>query len=156
MYTAQQKTAMEGSNAMNMDEVFDQSCLPPLTPPASEDGTGPTEVDLSVLTALHVMTTERIAMQNLETLYRTNKTCQKNLAKTVATISDTSRRGGKLVICGIGKSGRIGHKIVATMNSLGITSIFLHPTEALHGDLGMIKEVRSRYKRGVRRLLMNP
>lgn len=45
---------------------------------------------------------------------------------------------GKLVICGMGKSGLIGKKIVATMASTGTPSFFLHPGEAWHGDLGMI------------------
>lgn len=45
---------------------------------------------------------------------------------------------GKLVITGVGKSGLIGAKIAATLASTGTPSFFLHPTEALHGDLGMI------------------
>lgn len=45
---------------------------------------------------------------------------------------------GKLVVTGVGKSGLIGAKIAATFASTGTPSFFLHPTEALHGDLGMI------------------
>lgn len=45
---------------------------------------------------------------------------------------------GKVVITGMGKPGHIGTKIAATMASLGTPSFFLHPAEALHGDLGMI------------------
>lgn len=45
---------------------------------------------------------------------------------------------GKLIISGVGKSGLIGAKIAATFASTGTPSFFLHPTEALHGDLGMI------------------
>lgn len=45
---------------------------------------------------------------------------------------------GKLVITGVGKSGLIGAKMAATFASTGTPSFFLHPTEALHGDLGMI------------------
>ena len=47
---------------------------------------------------------------------------------------------GKLVITGVGKSGLIGAKMAATFASTGTPSFFLHPTEALHGDLGMISE----------------
>lgn len=47
---------------------------------------------------------------------------------------------GKLVITGVGKSGLIGAKMAATFASTGTPSFFLHPTEALHGDLGMIGE----------------
>ena len=45
---------------------------------------------------------------------------------------------GKLIVTGVGKSGLIGSKIAATLASTGTPSFFLHPTEALHGDLGMI------------------
>lgn len=48
---------------------------------------------------------------------------------------------GRLVIGGIGKSGLIGKKMVATFASTGTPSFFLHPTEAFHGDLGMLKPV---------------
>jgi arabinose-5-phosphate isomerase len=47
---------------------------------------------------------------------------------------------GRLVISGIGKSGLVGQKIVATLNSTGTHSLFLHPVEAMHGDLGMLDE----------------
>ncbi len=45
---------------------------------------------------------------------------------------------GRLIIGGIGKSGIIGRKIVATLNSTGTRSLFLHPVEAMHGDLGQV------------------
>jgi arabinose-5-phosphate isomerase len=45
---------------------------------------------------------------------------------------------GKLIVTGIGKSGLVGAKIAATLASTGTASFFLHPSEALHGDLGMI------------------
>ncbi len=45
---------------------------------------------------------------------------------------------GKLIVTGVGKSGLIGAKIAATLASTGTSSFFLHPTEAMHGDLGMI------------------
>jgi len=45
---------------------------------------------------------------------------------------------GKLVITGVGKSGLIGAKMAATFASTGTPSFFLHPTEAMHGDLGMV------------------
>lgn len=47
---------------------------------------------------------------------------------------------GKLVVTGVGKSGLIGAKMAATFASTGTPSFFLHPTEALHGDLGMISK----------------
>lgn len=45
---------------------------------------------------------------------------------------------GKLIVSGVGKSGLVGAKIAATLASTGTSSFFLHPTEAMHGDLGMI------------------
>jgi arabinose-5-phosphate isomerase len=45
---------------------------------------------------------------------------------------------GRVIIGGIGKSGSIARKIVATLNSTGTRSLFLHPVEAMHGDLGMV------------------
>ena len=47
---------------------------------------------------------------------------------------------GRLIITGIGKSGIIGQKIAATLNSTGTSSFFLHPVEAMHGDLGLVDE----------------
>jgi arabinose-5-phosphate isomerase len=45
---------------------------------------------------------------------------------------------GKIIICGMGKSGIIGKKIAATLASTGTSSFFMHPGEAYHGDLGMV------------------
>ena len=44
---------------------------------------------------------------------------------------------GRVVVCGMGKSGHVGRKIAATLASTGTPALFLHPAEALHGDLGM-------------------
>lgn len=46
---------------------------------------------------------------------------------------------GRVVITGMGKSGIVGKKIVATLNSTGTPSIYLHPSDAVHGDLGMVR-----------------
>jgi len=46
---------------------------------------------------------------------------------------------GRVIVSGMGKSGLIGKKIAATFNSTGIASFFLHPAEAMHGDLGLIQ-----------------
>jgi arabinose-5-phosphate isomerase len=45
---------------------------------------------------------------------------------------------GRVIVTGIGKSGLVGRKIAATLNSTGTLSLFLHPAEAIHGDLGMV------------------
>lgn len=48
---------------------------------------------------------------------------------------------GRVIISGVGKSGLIGQKIVATFASTGTPSFYLHPTEAFHGDLGMLRPI---------------
>lgn len=47
--------------------------------------------------------------------------------------------GGKLVISGMGKAGQIGHNIATTFCSTGTPAVFLHPSEAQHGDLGIVQ-----------------
>ena len=58
-----------------------------------------------------------------------------NFAEMVELIFNS---GGRLIVSGIGKSGIVGRKIVATLNSTGTRSLFLHPVEAMHGDLGIV------------------
>ncbi len=57
--------------------------------------------------------------------------------EAVQTILDCQ---GRIIVTGMGKSGLVGRKIAATFNSTGISSFFLHPAEALHGDLGLIRQ----------------
>jgi arabinose-5-phosphate isomerase len=59
-----------------------------------------------------------------------------DFAKTVEIILNSK---GRLVVTGIGKSAIIAQKIVASMNSTGTPSMFLHASEAIHGDLGMVQ-----------------
>ena len=51
---------------------------------------------------------------------------------------DILNMNGKLILMGIGKSGHVSQKIAATLSSTGTASFFIHPTEAAHGDVGMI------------------
>lgn len=60
-----------------------------------------------------------------------------NIEKAVKLISSAN---GKLIVTGVGKSGLVGSKLAATFASTGTSSFFLHPTEAMHGDLGMISK----------------
>lgn len=60
----------------------------------------------------------------------------KEFAGAVDLIANIS---GRVVITGMGKSGLIARKIVATMNSTGTASIYMHPSDAVHGDLGMVR-----------------
>jgi len=54
----------------------------------------------------------------------------------VGLLAQSARRGGTVLVSGLGKSGLIGGKISATLASLGVPSHFIHPSEAAHGDLG--------------------
>ncbi|MFY7900694.1 MAG: KpsF/GutQ family sugar-phosphate isomerase, partial [Chitinophagaceae bacterium] len=56
------------------------------------------------------------------------------------TVQLIAQRKGRLVISGIGKSAIVAQKIVATLNSTGTPSLFMHAADAIHGDLGMILE----------------
>ncbi len=83
----------------------------------------------SIQSARQTLQTEAEALQNaIEKI-------DENFAKAVELILGIK---GKLIVTGIGKSGLVGAKIAATMASTGTSSFFLHPSEALHGDLGMI------------------
>ena len=71
----------------------------------------------------------------LEALELSKKSIDDQFLKAVDVIAKTK---GRVVVLGIGKSGIIGRKISATLASTGTPSFFVHPVEALHGDLGMI------------------
>src|SRR5690606_182053 len=59
--------------------------------------------------------------------------------EAVTLIEQCARSGGSVLITGLGKSGLIGAKIAATFSSLGIPAHSVHPTEAVHGDLGRFR-----------------
>lgn len=63
---------------------------------------------------------------------------EEQVKKLVNLYEQLAATGGSLIISGVGKSGHIGTKIAATFSSLGLPSFFLHPTEAMHGDLGRV------------------
>ncbi len=60
-----------------------------------------------------------------------------SFAKVVSLIFESR---GRVVFTGMGKSGLIARKIVATLNSTGTAAIYMHPTDGLHGDLGMVRK----------------
>jgi arabinose-5-phosphate isomerase len=57
-----------------------------------------------------------------------------------AVVREILACNGRVIVCGMGKSGIIGRKISCTLASTGTPSFFMHPAEAFHGDLGMIKK----------------
>ncbi|KHD25299.1 D-arabinose 5-phosphate isomerase [Vibrio caribbeanicus] len=81
--------------------------------------------------ALDVLKTEIEALEQLDQYFNDEfiQACELIL----------SNKEGKVVVMGMGKSGHVGNKIAATLASTGTPSFFVHPGEAAHGDLGMIK-----------------
>ena len=59
----------------------------------------------------------------------------------VAAVQAMLRVQGRVVVMGMGKSGHVGRKTAATLASTGTPALFVHPAEASHGDLGMVKDV---------------
>jgi D-arabinose 5-phosphate isomerase GutQ len=89
--------------------------------------------------AIRVLRIEAEALSNLAILYQCDDIARNGLTAAVASIVTAQHRGGKLTVCGVGKSAFIGMKLVATCKSLGISASFLHACEAVHGDLGDIR-----------------
>lgn len=69
-----------------------------------------------------------------------NRISKKSVDQLTKAFESLVAFGGNLVFCGVGKSGLIGAKLASTFSSLGLPSWTLHPTEALHGDLGRLTE----------------
>jgi len=61
-------------------------------------------------------------------------------SKAIGIFKSSLEARGKIVIVGVGKSGNVGHKIAATLNSTGATSVVLNSQNALHGDLGLLSD----------------
>ncbi|KAF8464404.1 hypothetical protein BDZ91DRAFT_729794 [Kalaharituber pfeilii] len=108
----------------------------PITPPTAESDPQSEQI---LYVASHVLSTEATALSHLSRLYATDPIARNGFVKAVDSIRTSLQQGGKLVVIGVGKSCKIGDKFVATMNSLGLLTILLHPVEALHGDLGVLR-----------------
>lgn len=83
---------------------------------------------------------ESKAVTGMANQYSQDIDSKMELAASVNLLYQTIRKKGKIVCCGVGKSFKIATKTVATLKSLSINSDQLHPTEALHGDLGLLGE----------------
>ncbi|WP_345951887.1 KpsF/GutQ family sugar-phosphate isomerase [Mucilaginibacter sp. PAMB04274] len=78
---------------------------------------------------------KRVFKDEIQSLQEAASLIDEQFTKAVDAILQSK---GKLIVTGAGKSGLIGKKIAATLASTGTSSFFMHPTEAFHGDLGMI------------------
>ncbi len=80
-----------------------------------------------------------VARQTIDREIEALKTMENNLDDTLGQALDVLQHTkGRVIVTGMGKSGHIGSKIAATMASTGTPAFFLHPSEASHGDLGMV------------------
>lgn len=136
--------------SLDNDVIVNPSSMsPPETPSspllsACDDDTAPSSPSLTatrlfadrLTSAVHVLNTEATSLASLTQFYATDPAARSAFNAAVDII--TSRCRGKLVIIGVGKSGHIARKLVATFNSLSLYASFMHPTEALHGDLGHV------------------
>lgn len=76
----------------------------------------------------------------IESLQKMNASVHTALPKAVELIAQLRSQRGRLIVTGMGKSGYIARKMVATLASTGTPALFVHPGEASHGDMGMITE----------------
>ncbi len=80
---------------------------------------------------------QRVLEAEARAIFASSKKISLNFSKCIDLIIDCK---GTVVISGIGKSGNIGKKITSTLASLGTPSIFLHTSDAFHGDLGILRK----------------
>ncbi len=85
------------------------------------------------------------ALKSAKALFEAYKAALINLESDIGApfmqaLSLIQNTTGHVVVCGMGKSGIIGRKIASTLASTGTPSLFLHPAEAIHGDLGMVRK----------------
>ncbi len=78
----------------------------------------------------------RVLQEEIAALERLKSNLNGKFEEAVKTISEA----GKVIVTGVGKSGMIARKIAATLSSVGIPAVFIHPVDALHGDLGLVSE----------------
>lgn len=83
-----------------------------------------------------INTGARIIKQEAKGLQALAAKLDKNFTKAVEMLDV----GGKIILTGVGKSGHVSRKIAATMTGLGRPAIFIHPTEAAHGDMALIHD----------------
>lgn len=126
------------SPAMKRKRALSEALTPPLTMNDPEGA-------CLLSSAVHVLSTAATALSQVTILYQSDHIAREGLVRAVECVKSVNEAGGKLLICGVGKSGLVGKKTVASMKSFGIACSFLHPAEALHGDLGDIRPVSASF-----------
>ena len=87
---------------------------------------------------MEINTGKRVINIEIKALELLKKNISSDFSNAIKVLYKTK---GKIIFSGLGKSGHIAKKISSTFSSIGSSSIFIHPTEANHGDLGIIKKV---------------
>jgi arabinose-5-phosphate isomerase len=100
----------------------------------------PSPASQALRLALETLDIEAAALLELRTRLATQDTAAQAFAAAVQALLTTR---GRVVVMGMGKSGHVGRKIAATLASTGTAAMFVHPAEASHGDLGMVKAIDS-------------
>lgn len=130
--------AMEFPRSAKRQRVSGESgYISPVTPLSSDDDSHDSGRLLD--RAVDVLRVEAEALANVAHLYKTDKVAREGLDAAVNAIVGAQHDGGKIIVCGVGKSAYIGMKLVATCKSLAIRSSFMHACEAAHGDLGDLR-----------------
>lgn len=80
----------------------------------------------------------RVIQLEIDELQRLHARIDDSFTRAIGLLLDCVRNRGKVIVCGVGKSGNIGRKLAATLNSTGATTVLLNVGDALHGDLGVI------------------
>lgn len=94
---------------------------------------------LKVVAGMDVLETARAVIRiEAEGIARLEERLGEDFRQAVEVMVECIEGGGKIIVTGVGKSGIIAKKVAATLNSTGTTAIFMHPVEAVHGDLGMV------------------
>lgn len=88
----------------------------------------------------HVSRGRRVIGMEADSLRAMGARLGEPFGQAVAMLKEVIEARGKIVVVGIGKSGNIGHKIAATLNSTGSTAVVLNSQNALHGDLGILSD----------------
>jgi arabinose-5-phosphate isomerase len=88
----------------------------------------------------HLAKARLVIETEIEGLRRMAGSLDSRFVDAVEILRHTLDQRGKIVVVGVGKSGNIGHKIAATLNSTGATAVVLDSQNALHGDLGLLSD----------------
>ncbi len=88
----------------------------------------------------YILKGKRVIDIEIEAAQALRATLGESFIQAIESLKSTLEQRGKIVVIGVGKSGNIGHKIAATLNSTGATTVVLNSQNALHGDLGILSD----------------